>query len=161
MSSPDAQPNIASSARFAVTIRPCASTDTMPCAAVSSSSRSSRSRSSSRRACSASSARRRSVTSNSSPVSRVTFPVRRVRRVPGSGSTTRRRRPARYDACSPTQPSSVRRVSSSWASTCGRSSSCTRDSHASKAGGSSGVKPYRARKPSSHSTRLVLASQRP
>ena len=47
----------------------------MPCVAVSSSSRSSRSRSSSRRACSASSARRRSVTSSSSPVSRVTLAV--------------------------------------------------------------------------------------
>ena len=50
------------------------------------------------------------------------------------------------------------RTSSRTPSTCWRSSSCTRDIHASCAGGSSGAKPYRARNPSSQSRRLEPAS---
>ena len=90
--------------------------------------------------------RRRSVTSNR-PVSRVTFPLTSRSRVLGvhrqHGHQT-----ARNETCP--RNSSCRRCSSR-PSTCGRSSSCTLTA-TFEGGRFFGRKPYRARKPSSHST---------
>ena len=133
----------------------------MPCAAVSSRSRNSRSRSSSRRAWSASSARRRCGD---------------VQIEPGEPRDAGRRhaRSARPRLCiHDTVPSgrTMRKVLSH--ASCRRRAEdlarggrapagglprARRDIQASCVGGSSGVKPYRARKPSSQSMRLVLAS---
>ena len=123
-----AQPNIASNARFAVTIVPCASIDTMPCVAVSSRVRSARSCSSSRRACSASSARRRSVKSRSRPVSRVAGRRRHVRRVPALNPGTRVPSGVYEPECVSHVFLSSRSISSSGDGSRGRSSSWTRAS---------------------------------